>query len=81
MAALMLGRNEPTRASALVPTPDHRLLMGEKGKKEPGSQGGASQDRGWAAPDVRVLRRETGQNQKKGSHGRDPSYKGAHVLM
>ena len=55
--------------------------MGEKGKKEPGSQGGASQGRGWAAPDVRVLRRETGQNQKKGSHGRDPSYKGAHVLM
>ena len=54
--------------------------MGEKGKKEPGSQGGASQGRGWAAPDVRVLRRETGQNQK-GSHGRDPSYKGAHVLM
>lgn len=80
MAALMLGRNEPTGALAPAPTLDHRLLMGEKGKKEPGSQGGASQGRGWAAPDVRVLRRETGQNQK-GSHGRDPSYKGAHVLM
>lgn len=71
-----------TRASAPAPTLDHRLLMGEKGKKEPGRQGGARQGRGWAAPDMRVLRKETDQNQKKGSHGRGPELQGcplAHV--
>ena len=81
MAALVLARNEPNRGISTCAQSGPQVAQREKrGRKSLAGREG--QGRGWAAPDIRVLRKESDQNQKKGSHGRGPELQGgplAHV--